>query len=312
MAFQDNSGDIILDIVLTDEGRRRLALANDSFNIVKFALSDDEINYTLFDKESTTALQDLSILQTPLLEAFTNNMASMKNKLVSLPNPRLLYMPILKLNTVANTSVKTHENGNFVVTTNQDTTDDRPSGRTKSIAYDSNDDIREGFIHGVSTDERGSYIKVDAGIHSTAVSEIDETLVETEFSIEIDSRLGAIVDKTGLNVLSPTSIDDDYIATYRMVKEDGSPFVFTPSSEALLASSSPIDGPISTTLEFKIRSSQDLRVSDFLFNRIGSTASYSNREVAGTTNVKIIDSIVRVTGHTTGFALDIPVRFAKI
>lgn len=277
MAFQDNSGDIILDIVLTDEGRRRLALANDSFNIVKFALSDDEINYSLFDNTSTTALQDLSILQTPLLEAFTNNMSSMKNKLVSLPNPRLLYMPILKLNTVANTSVKTHANGNFVVTVNQDTTDDRPAGRTKSIAYDENDDIREGFIHGASTDERGSYIKIDAGIHSTAVSEIDETLVETEFSIEIDSRLGAIVDKSGLNVLSPTSIDDDYIATYRLVKEDGSPFVFTPSSEALLSSSSPIDGPISTTLEFKIRSSQDLRVSDFLFNRIGSTAPYSNR-----------------------------------
>jgi len=312
MAFQDNSGDIILDIVLTDEGRRRLAMANDSFNIVKFALGDDEINYGLFDKESTTALQDLSILQTPLLEAFTNNMSSMKSKLVSLPNPRLLYMPILKLNTVANTSVKTHSAGNFVVTVDNNTTDDRPSGRTKSIAYDENDDIREGFIHGVSTDERGSYIKIDAGLDTTAISEIDDTLVETEFSIEIDSRLGSIIDKSGKNVLSPTSIDDDYIATYRLVKEDGSPFVFTPSPEALLSSSSPIDGKISTTLEFKIRSSQDLRASDFLFERIGSTSSYPNREVGGTTSVKIIDSIVRVTGHTTGFAIDIPVRFAKI
>jgi len=84
--------------------------------------------------------------------------------------------------------------------------------------------------------------------------------------------------------------------------------------EALLASTSPIDGPIYSSMEFKIRSSQDLRVSDYLFNRIGSTASYANREAggAGTTTVKIIDSIVRVTGHTTGYSLDIPVRFAKI
>ena len=58
MAFQDNSGDIILDVVLTDEGRRRLASGGNSFSIVKFALGDDEINYSLFDTASTTALLD--------------------------------------------------------------------------------------------------------------------------------------------------------------------------------------------------------------------------------------------------------------
>ena len=48
MAFLDNSGDIILDAVLTDEGRRRLALGNGSFNIAKFALltySNSELLY---------------------------------------------------------------------------------------------------------------------------------------------------------------------------------------------------------------------------------------------------------------------------
>ena len=34
MAFQNNSGDIILDVVLTDEGRRRLAEGD--FQITKF------------------------------------------------------------------------------------------------------------------------------------------------------------------------------------------------------------------------------------------------------------------------------------
>ncbi len=83
MAFQDNSGDIILDVVLTDEGRRRLARGDSSFSIVKFALGDDEINYELFNTGSSTALQDLSILQTPILEAFTNNTSLMKSKLIS-------------------------------------------------------------------------------------------------------------------------------------------------------------------------------------------------------------------------------------
>ena len=42
MGFLDNSGDIILDAVLTDTGRMRLARGDGSFKIVKFALSDDE------------------------------------------------------------------------------------------------------------------------------------------------------------------------------------------------------------------------------------------------------------------------------
>ena len=75
MAFLDNSGDIILDAVLTDTGRMRLAKGDGSFNIVKFALGDDEISYELYDKNhaSGSAYYDIEILQTPVLEAFTNN-----------------------------------------------------------------------------------------------------------------------------------------------------------------------------------------------------------------------------------------------
>jgi len=311
MAFQDNSGDIVLDVVLTDEGRRRLAMGNNQFSIVKFALGDDEINYALFDKTASTAQEDLAILQTPVLEAFTNNMSSMKSRLLSLPNQELLYLPVIQLNEVANSSVKSHTDGNFVVCVDQNTTDDRPMGRTDSIAYNSSGDPVSGFIHGVATDDRGTFIKIDAGIDTTNITEIDNSLIETEFSIEIDSRLGSIVDKKGLTFLSPTAIDDDYVATYIVRKQPGSPFVFTPSQEALEASSSPIDGPIASSLEFKIRSSQELRASNFLFDRIGTTATYSNRG-GSTTSVKTIDSIVRVTGLTTGYSLDIPVRFAKI
>ena len=48
MSFLDNSGDIILDAVLTDTGRRQLARGDGSFRIVKFAFGDDEINYELY------------------------------------------------------------------------------------------------------------------------------------------------------------------------------------------------------------------------------------------------------------------------
>ena len=98
MAFLDNSGDIILDAVLTDTGRFRLAKGDGSFKITKFALGDDEINYRLYNKNhaSGSAYYDLEILQTPILEAFTNNMSSMKSKLMSISRTNLLYLPLLK------------------------------------------------------------------------------------------------------------------------------------------------------------------------------------------------------------------------
>jgi len=83
MAFLDNSGDIILDVVLTDEGRKRLAQGDGSFKVDKFALGDDEVNYALYNATASSGQEDLQILQTPVLEAFTNNMSSMKSTLLS-------------------------------------------------------------------------------------------------------------------------------------------------------------------------------------------------------------------------------------
>ena len=86
MAFLDNSGDIILDAVLTDTGRRRLAAGDGTFKIAKFALGDDEINYRLYNAghASGSAYYDLEILQTPVLEGFTDPEASMHHRLVTL------------------------------------------------------------------------------------------------------------------------------------------------------------------------------------------------------------------------------------
>ena len=104
MGFLDNSGDIILDAVLTDTGRMRLAKGDGSFKIVKFALGDDEINYGLYDKNhaSGSAYYDLDILQSPVFEAFTNNSISLKSKLLSIPRNNLLYLPTIKINDVVN------------------------------------------------------------------------------------------------------------------------------------------------------------------------------------------------------------------
>ena len=107
MAFLDNSGDIILDAVLTDVGRRRMAQGD--FNIEKFAIGDDEIDYALYNKDhpSGSAYYDLEILQTPVLEAFTQNNANINYGLTSYSQLDLLYLPTIKLNTLPDLSKHT-------------------------------------------------------------------------------------------------------------------------------------------------------------------------------------------------------------
>ena len=118
MAFLDNSGDIILDAVLTETGRRRMAQGK--FKVTKFALSDDEINYSLYDKNHTSgsAYYDLEILQTPILEATTE--VNLYTGLLSLSNLNILYMPDLVLSEKLTDAV-TMKNNTIYVSTNSET-----------------------------------------------------------------------------------------------------------------------------------------------------------------------------------------------
>ena len=96
MAFLDNSGDIILDAVLTEGGRNRMATGN--FRITKFALGDDGINYALYNPNTGSAYTDLEILQTPVLEATTQTNANITYGLLSISRNDMLYLPRLKIN----------------------------------------------------------------------------------------------------------------------------------------------------------------------------------------------------------------------
>ena len=153
MAFQDNSGDIIFDVVLTDEGRRRLSAGDGTFNITKFALGDDEINYQLYDTSAATQNQDVQILQTPIFEAFTNNTSLMSSMLISIPRNNLFYLPIIKINEVAD-SQKTqfHSDSVFYVAVDANTENNNDvSGLTSAIAYNQQNSLVTGIMLGFST-----------------------------------------------------------------------------------------------------------------------------------------------------------------
>ena len=66
-------------------------------------------------------------------------------------------------------------------------------------------------------------------------------------------------------------------------------------------------------MEFKIQSSIELNSSTYLFEKLGdlSPTTSTAPALASSGQVRFIDSVVRVSGATTGFSLDIPVRFVK-
>ena len=86
MGYLNNSV-ITVDAILTKKGRESLAKNDGSFKITQFALSDDEIDYTLYNPThpSGSAFYGQAIDSMPLLEAFPDEQQIMKFKLVTLP-----------------------------------------------------------------------------------------------------------------------------------------------------------------------------------------------------------------------------------
>ena len=82
-----NNNVVTVDAILTTKGRELLAKGDGSFNITSFALSDDEIDYTLYNPSnpSGSAYYGEAIQNMPLLEAFPDETQMMKYKLVTLP-----------------------------------------------------------------------------------------------------------------------------------------------------------------------------------------------------------------------------------
>ena len=316
MAFLDNSGDIILDAVITDTGRFRLAKGDGSFKIVKYALADDEIDYANYDKNnaSGSAYYDLQILQTPVLEAFTNNTSTMKSKLISIPRTNLLYLPVIKLYTPGGTDTAMHSSNIFVIAVDEDTvgtnTQGGGSGGSNGLLYSTETGTTTGILDGFNPASGDSFIRLDEGLDTTEIPNtftIDADLNETQYIIEIDNRLGAITKQKDGVALSVSFIDDDNIASY-FVSRASDPLVVGDLQGGGGASS--IAGPRGTKLTFKVRASTELQTSTYLFEKLGA----SDLSVAGASTLatcRYIDSIIKVTGATTGYRVDVPVRFVK-
>jgi hypothetical protein len=97
MAYLSNTS-VTIDAILTKKGRELLARGDGSFAITQFALSDDEIDYTMYNPThpSGSAFYGEAIINMPLLEAFPDETQIMKYKLTTLPRGTAK-LPVLDL-----------------------------------------------------------------------------------------------------------------------------------------------------------------------------------------------------------------------
>jgi len=297
MAFLDNSGDIILDAVLTDTGRYRLAKGDGSFKIAKFALGDDEIDYSSYNKDhpSGSAYYDLDILQTPVLEACTDNSSALKSHLLSIAQTDLLFLPVIKLfddeAAQDNAGAGSYNKQHYFLVVADVGTEKYFSG--SGIFFTQNKDTT-----------RNNNIVLDQGLDTTKISptqEISAELRETSYIVEMDNRLGSLLRQGDLSELNRSYIDDDQMATYLLSIQKNPEVSQIAPAPVTGDRASSIRGPAGTRLKLKLAASLELQTSDYLFEQLGS--------VSGSYN--IIDTNVRVTGATTGYRIDIPVRYVK-
>ena len=224
MAFLDNSGDIILDAVLTDLGRKRLAQGN--FRISKFALGDDEIDYTLYNRNhpSGSAYFDLEIMQTPVLEAFTQTNANINYGLLSLTRTDLLYLPVLKANSLVNSSAQTTSSVYYFAVNSETAT-------KLNTAHSSSTYVLQ------SDQATSTAIYIESGLDTTTLTGdsanrnsyiVNTNLLDTNYSVYADSRFIA-------GVMTPASTG------YFRNKTDGTAEInLTPLSTVAASSTTPV------------------------------------------------------------------------
>jgi len=338
MAFLDNSGDIILDAVLTDVGRKRMAQGD--FSINKFSVGDDEIDYQLYNKNhpSGSAYYDLEILQTPILEAFTQTNASIKYGLTTYSSQNLLYLPSIAINQKSNvisSFAVASKSGDGVIYLCDDTTVDSDGNPTSAkINSDTNANV-------LGSDDTAKVILVETGITSDKLVPnganqsqyiIRNGLLDNNFTVSFDSNYISQVQAPGADGASFTNAgrsdgkpefnfgalegkggaqSDTIMKDYQNATIPGftnQVFEFISSGADVSKNYSAITGPRGsfTCFSLKINTSN---ISNQTYTEFGRT---NQTQGTGTETYDYIDTIIYVRGATTGMTLQIPIRIIRL
>ena len=348
MAFLNNAGDIIVDAVLTDVGRQKLAQGGTNFQITKFALGDAEIDYRLYNYNdpSGSAFYDLKILQTPIFEPSTYALAGLNSRLITLTDNNLLYLPVMKLNQSTNTQLSPVTvidadtsafdliaNDNFASFISSNTSDSLFDGRinipsnttsllastTTSTAFRSSQltkrfiKVSQGFdnlLTNISLKNNGTFGNPD--------------LEETQFLIYVNRLFLQVVDKNlesgnirplfSTNTFNRSQAADVYrVDAFNNPTFFGDIEQYNDGNTTKLATSLNALGieQVGKELQFSVKISSILASNpSYYFNTFGSlfAGTVSGKSAITSDNVYVMSTTRRVVGVTYGYSIVIPIK----
>ena len=331
MGFLDNSGDIILDAVLTDLGRKKMADGN--FRITKFAVGDDEIDYGLYNKNSASgsAYYDLEILQTPIFEAFTQTNAGINYGLLTNTATDILYLPVLDINKkgISNTvSVAPSVPNLYHISSTANGTAAALETTLGAVNY-----------FALSANSSGPAILLEAGLNTDDINGttanrstylVANNLVDNYFYVYYDSRFinsilgprpGASFENTTNGDGNPTltyalraapSISTDLqLENYTAARINAFPdgVVYNQSDGIQDTSTSQIEGPRSSFTVLNVEINSNLSTQ---YAKYGTEGGALPGAVAGSSTYDYLDTVIFVQGTRTGIQLQIPLRIVTL
>jgi hypothetical protein len=333
MGFLDNSGDIILDAVLTDLGRKQMADGN--FQIAKFALGDDEIDYSLYNANhpSGSAYYDLEILQSPVMEAATRQASSIKYGLLSITRTDIVYMPTLKVNEKLDGKSLVKEGGVYYLTANAATHENLISNNANKanrfLQPNTNSPTYAVVVEtGIDTDQR------QATLENRKASIVQPGLLDTNFEVKFDNRFVAgILSLVGGKLANDSDnnlqmkIDTfaaqsgasslDFIENYSTAMARGIPNEIAKRGSDTGDNFSEFQGPrgsvtaVSFTPSLEINAEGTSVPSYYtLYGRPGQTAA--SLGLGGSSTYDVIDTTVYVRGMASGTQLQISLRIIRL
>jgi hypothetical protein len=334
MGFLDNSGDIILDAVLTDLGRKRMADGN--FQITKFALGDDEIDYSLYNANhpSGTAYYDLEILQSPVMEAPTRIPSAIKYGLLSITRTDLVYMPTLEVNEKLEGKSLLKEGGVYYLAANAATHENllsNNSGKANRFLQPNTNNPTFAIVveTGIASGQRQSTPENrNAAIVQTGLLDLNfeikfdsrfvagpRTLVGGKLANDSDNnlqmRLDTFAAQSGVSSL-------DFIENYSTAMARGIPNELAKRGTSADGNNfSQFVGPRGSVTAMSFSPSLEVNAEGTsvpsyytLYGRAGQAAS--SLGLGGSSTYDVIDTTVYVRGMASGAQLQIPLRIIRL
>ncbi len=194
MGYLDNTT-VTVDAILTNKGREILA-AGGRLNVVKFALSDDEVDYDLWNPAHTlgTNYYGKVIEDMPVLEALPDETQMMRYKLITLPKD-VIGIPVISIQPSAITFTSLTQEINVKPSTLNLQGANETNGYTAILSDDTVATLQVAPDGGVSKSVLGAVVDAQANVGNTNAAVSSTSFIDDE-TTSVATR-GKSITRTG-------------------------------------------------------------------------------------------------------------------